>query len=77
MAILGNWIWNNDEGKSREIKLLAEYQSIQQPPGAEVVFYKLERKFVSRWIFSCYKYRSMYINGDEILKEYFPLWVAP
>ncbi len=56
MAILGNWIWNNDEGKSREIKLLAEYQSIQQPPGAEVVFYKLERKFVSRWIFSCYKY---------------------
>ncbi|WP_188398665.1 hypothetical protein [Sporomusa sp. GT1] len=49
-------MWNNEDGKSREIKLIAEYQSIQQPQGTEVVFHRQERKIIKRWIFSCYKY---------------------
>ena len=53
---IGYLAWNNEAGRIRESRIIEEYQAIQQPPGAEVVFYKLERKFVSRWIFSCYKY---------------------
>lgn len=53
---IGYLAWNNEDGRIRESRIIEEYQAIQQPPGAEVVFYKLERKFVSRWIFSCYKY---------------------
>lgn len=73
IVILGNWIWNNDDGKSREIKLLAEYQSIQQPQGTEVVFYRLEKKIIKRWIFSCYKYpistQEVIDYFDQTLKE--------
>lgn len=34
------------------------------------ILYKQKRLGEKGKIFSCYKYRSMYINGDEILEEY-------
>jgi len=56
ITIIGYLAWNNENGRNREVRIIQEYQTIQQPQGAEVIFYKVERKFVNRWIFSCYKY---------------------
>ena len=56
ITIIGYLAWNNEDGRNREVRIIQEYQTIQQPQGAEVIFYKVERKFVNRWIFSCYKY---------------------
>jgi len=67
IVAIGYLAWNNEEGRTREVRIVEEYQAIQQPQGAEVVFYKLERKFVNRWIFSCYKYP---MSVDEVQRYY-------
>ncbi|WP_143063208.1 hypothetical protein [Propionispira arboris] len=67
IAILGYLAWNNEDGRNREVRIIQEYQTIQQPQGVEVIFYKVERKFVNRWIFSCYKYP---MSVDEVQRYY-------
>lgn len=36
--IIGYLVWNNDDGKQREIKIVQEYQSIKHPEGAKLVY---------------------------------------
>lgn len=58
---------NNEDGKEREIKIIAEYQAIKQPEGANTVYYELKRKFVMRWIVA--KYTGQ-ISDNELEKYY-------
>ncbi|WP_346352916.1 hypothetical protein [Azotosporobacter soli] len=67
MIVWMYFVWHSEEGKIRETRLVAEYQALQQPPGAEVVFYRLERKIIMRWIFSCYKYP---MKTEEVIGYY-------
>ena len=65
--IIGYLVWNNDDGKQREIRIVQEYQSIKHPEGAKLVYYELNRKIIKRWIRSEYIYS---INNEDVKNFY-------
>ena len=65
--IIGHMVFNNEDGKQREVKLIAEYQAIKHPEGAKQVYYKLNRKIIKRWINSRYIYP---ISNNEVQEYY-------
>jgi hypothetical protein len=65
--IAGYMVWNNEDGKQREVKIVAEYQVIKHPEGAKLVYYELNRKIINRWIRSEYMYS---ISNEEVKKFY-------
>lgn len=67
IVAFGYMVWNNEDGKQREIRLINEYQAIKHPEGADLVHYKLNRKIIKRWISSEYTYP---INNDDV-KQYY------
>ncbi len=67
ICIAGYMVWNNEEGKKREARVVAEYQAIKHPEGAKLVHYELNRKIIMRWIHSRYVYP---ISNDEV-KQYY------
>ncbi|WP_425060325.1 hypothetical protein SCACP_10130 [Sporomusa carbonis] len=68
----GYMAYNNQDGKAREVRIVAEYQAIKHPEGAKTVYYELNRKFIKRWISSKYTYP---ISSDEV-KRYYDIELA-
>ena len=46
--IIGYMVFNNEDGKRREVMLIAEYQAIKHPEVAKQVYYHLNRKIIKR-----------------------------
>jgi hypothetical protein len=67
VLIQGYLPWNVEEGNRREIKIVQAYQSIKHPEGAELLNYELNRKIITRWLFSKYIYP---IDNDAVKKYY-------
>lgn len=65
--IIGYMVWNNEDGRNREVRIVTEYQAINHPEGAKVAYYELNRKIIKRWINSRYIYP---IDNDEVKKYY-------
>lgn len=64
--IIGYLVWNNDDGKQREIRIVQEYQSIKHSEGAKLVYYELNRKIIKRWIRSELKIEETSLNVQTI-----------
>lgn len=60
-------VFNNEDGKRREVMLIAEYQAIKHPEVAKQVYYQLNRKIIKRWINSRYIYP---ISNDKVQEYY-------
>lgn len=67
LLISGYFIWNNEDGKTREEKIIQEYQAIKHPQGAKMVSYELNRKIIKRWIHSRYYYT---ISNNQVHQYY-------
>jgi len=65
--ITGYFVFNNEDGKQREVRIVAEYQAIKHPEGAKLVHYELNRKIINRWIRSRYTYP---MSNDEVIIFY-------
>lgn len=58
---------NNEDGKAREIRIIAEYQAIKHPEGAKTVHYELFKKFIIRSIYTKY---TLSISDDDLKRYY-------
>ncbi|WP_371363475.1 hypothetical protein SRRS_43670 [Sporomusa rhizae] len=67
LFIAGYLVWNNEDGKSREVRIVAENQAIQHPEGTKLISYEVGRKIIKRWVSSKYTYP---ISDDEVKKYY-------
>ena len=68
MIIAGGYLlFNNEEGKRREVRISQEYQAIKHPEGTKMLYYELNRKILIRWIHSRY---SFSIKNKEVAEYY-------